>query len=332
MHTCTVDELTRFATDVLVAIGMPEAPARDMAGIIVGTDAAGHESHGMRRLPEYVARWRAGKADPAAQPRIDLDTGSVLRVDGCHAFGHVTFRYVTGLAVERARRHGACAVAVRRTDHAGRLADFCEQAAGAGVVILFFVNDAGAGQVVAPHGGDAARLATNPIGVGVPRATSPHLVLDMSTSVVAAGRLAEERDRGTPFPPEWVTASGALRTLGGAKGFWLAVGPRPCPAPSAGPAPCAPTRTRTTRALSRSPSTSRGSGRWPTSPPRWSGSPATCVTCRSSQARPPFACRERRAPRRPPSAGHPASRFSTTPGHTWSGSRRSSPSPPPARR
>jgi LDH2 family malate/lactate/ureidoglycolate dehydrogenase len=217
------EHLTTFAATVFEQIGMAPADAAFAAGVIVASDLAGHDSHGMRRLPEYVARWRDGLLDPAGAVTVELDTGAVLRVHGGNGLGHVVLRDVTDLAIERARAHGIAAVALYRSSHAGRFADYCERAAAQGIAILFFVNDAGGYQDVAPAGGLDARLATNPIAAGIPRASSPHLVLDMSTSVVAKGRLMEERDRGTAIPDSWITAHGAIRPAGGVKGFGLAL-------------------------------------------------------------------------------------------------------------
>lgn len=127
------------------------------------------------------------------------------------------------MAVARAREYGIAAVAVRHSDWAGRLAPFCEQAADEGFATLLFANDSGSGQDVAPPGGLEPRLSTNPIAAGIPRASRPHLVLDMATSSVAMGRLSQERDRGASIPDEWVNGHGALRPFGGIKGFGLAL-------------------------------------------------------------------------------------------------------------
>jgi hydroxycarboxylate dehydrogenase B len=177
----------------------------------------------MRRLPEYVDRWRQGLLDPAARPAVELDAGALVRMDGRRAFGHLAMRDVTDLAVERARAHGIAGVGLRRSSHAGRFADYCERAAAAGAALLVYVNDSGGGQDVAPPGGLAARLATNPIAAGIPRARSPHLVLDISTSVVAKGRLLEWQDRGEPISPDWVTTTGVIRPMAAHKGFGLAL-------------------------------------------------------------------------------------------------------------
>ncbi len=223
MIRCTADELTRFADAVLRAIGTRPDDAAFTASVIVASDLAGHESHGMRRLPEYVERASQGLLQPAERPEIELDLGALVRLDGRSSFGHVAMREVTDLAVERARAHGIAGIALRNSSHAGRIADFCARGARAGVAILFWFNDSGGGQDVAPHGGDAARLATNPIGAGIPRASEPHLVLDMSTSVIARGRLSEWLDRGEEVGPDWLTPGGAIRPSGGYKGTGLAL-------------------------------------------------------------------------------------------------------------
>ncbi len=223
MVLAAADELERFATAALEAIGMATDDAAYAAGVIVASDLAGHESHGMRRVPEYVERAADGLLDAGARPVIELDLGALVRLDGRRALGHIALRDVTDLAVERARAHGIAGVALRQASHAGRIADYCARGAKAGMAVLFFVNDSGGGQDVAPFGGDSPRLATNPIGAGIPRAREPHLVLDMSTSVIAKGRLTEERDRGTAIPPEWLTPGGAIRPSGAHKGTGLAL-------------------------------------------------------------------------------------------------------------
>jgi uncharacterized oxidoreductase len=220
---CDWLELRRFAQHALQAVGTPADDALYMAGQIVDSDLAGHESHGVRRLIEYIRRAQHGSAVPDATPVIDLDMRALVRLDGRSGFGHLVLRTATEVAVSRAREYGIAAVAVRHSEWAGRLAPFCEEAADEGVATLLFVNDSGSGQVVAPPGGLEPRLSTNPIAAGIPRASRPHLVLDMATSSVAMGRLSEARDRGTSIPEEWINGHGALRPFGGVKGFGLAL-------------------------------------------------------------------------------------------------------------
>ncbi|MEX5272019.1 Ldh family oxidoreductase [Kocuria sabuli] len=217
------DELQRFTEAALRALGTGAADARYIAGQIVGSELAGHESHGLRRLPEYVQRAQGGWAAPSASASVEVDRGSLVRLNGNGGFGHTVMRDATGLAIERSRAHGIAAVAVHNSEYAGRLSYFCEAAAEAGVATLLFVNDSGAGKNVAPPGGLEGRMSTNPIAAGIPRAQAPHLVLDIATSAVAMGRLSEWRDRGEDIPHDWVTPEGFLRSFGGHKGFGLAL-------------------------------------------------------------------------------------------------------------
>lgn len=217
------DALLDFATRALRSVGTREADALDMAGQILRSELAGHESHGLRRLAEYVHRARDGHAHPASSGSIESDTGTVVRIDGEAGFGHVVMRHATRVAIERARQHGIAAVAVRRSEYVGRFADFCEAAAEEGVATLVLVNCSGAAQVAGPPGALEPRLGTNPIAAGVPRAHAPHLVIDMATTAVAMGRVSEWRDRGEEIPTAWVNEQGVLQFMAGAKGFALAL-------------------------------------------------------------------------------------------------------------
>jgi LDH2 family malate/lactate/ureidoglycolate dehydrogenase len=223
-ETVSVDaaDLLRFTEQVLQRLGTRDADAHDMATQIVDSELAGHESHGLRRLPEYVDRATAGHADPRAEPTIEIDTGSLVRVNGNRGFGHLVLRDATRIAVERAKLHGIAGVGIRRAEWAGRFVEFVGWAADRGVATLLFANTSGAGQVAAPPGGLEPRLSTNPIAFGIPRASGAHLVLDMATTAVAMGRVSEWRDRGEPIPDDWATG-GVLQFLGGAKGFGLAL-------------------------------------------------------------------------------------------------------------
>ncbi|GAA1891020.1 malate/lactate/ureidoglycolate dehydrogenase [Paeniglutamicibacter psychrophenolicus] len=228
-ETATVHQRSRagdlhgFVVQAMAAVGASGTDAAYMADQLIASELANHPSHGMRRLPEYVDRALKGFAQPGARASIELDTGSLVRMNGNGTYGHFALRDATALAVARAKAHGIAAVAVRNSEYAGRFAPFCEEAANAGVATLLFGNNNGAGQVVVPPGGTRARLSTNPIAAGVPRSSAPHLVIDFATSTVAGGRLAEERDRGTELSGQWVTPEGLLKPFGGFKGFGLAL-------------------------------------------------------------------------------------------------------------
>lgn len=220
---CTPTELFDFAYEVLCKLGTTRQDAYDMANQIVGSELAGHESHGMRRLAEYVDRVQKGFANPAGQIEIELDKGSLVRVNGNRGFGHIVMRDVTELVIERAQQFGITGVAVRNSEYAGRFYDFSETAAEAGIITLIFANNAGGGQVAGAPGSLEKRLSTSPVSFGFPRQTSPHFVLDMALTSVAMGRVSEWKDRGETIPPEWVNSAGVLQFFGGFKGFGMAL-------------------------------------------------------------------------------------------------------------
>jgi hydroxycarboxylate dehydrogenase B len=222
MTRITTAQALRFARDVAERIGASPGDAERTAELLVRAEVNGHPSHGLRRLVQYAEATRAGTIVPSARAEIVRDEGSTVTVDGHRALGQVVCTLATDLAVERAREHGVAAVAVRRSGHCGRLADYADRACGQGVVLLAFANDSGAEQTVAPPGGLAARLSTNPLAAGVPRPEPPHLVIDLATSVAAFGKVRVLQEAGQPVPEEWMRG-GLLQPLGGAKGFALAL-------------------------------------------------------------------------------------------------------------
>jgi LDH2 family malate/lactate/ureidoglycolate dehydrogenase len=220
---CPIDELNAFISAAFIEIGMTNTDADFMTSVILASEISGHECHGLRRFPEYINRSRNGLCNPSARLTVEKDSGAIVVANGRQAFGNIVMRDATEIAIARAKAHGVAVIAVRSSDSGGRLADYCERAADAGVVTIFLANESGGGQQVAPPGGLEARMSTNPIAFGIPRASRPHLVLDMSTSTVAFGRLSETIDRGEAPPAEWVNSAGILRHFGGYKGFGLAV-------------------------------------------------------------------------------------------------------------
>jgi hydroxycarboxylate dehydrogenase B len=221
-QTLTAEQGLRFARDVAERMGAGGDDAGRVAELLVRAELAGHPSHGLRRLQQYARAWREGTIVPGEQAQIVRDDGSTLTLDGRRALGQVVCTRAADLVAERALVHGTAAVAVRRSGHIGRLADYAERACEGGAAVLLFANDSGAAQTVAPPGALVARLSTNPLAAGVPRARPPHLVIDLATSVAAYGKVRVLQDAGESVPEAWMR-DGLLQTLGGAKGFALSL-------------------------------------------------------------------------------------------------------------
>lgn len=216
-------ELQEFIVHSMEAVGASQTDAEYMARHLVASELAGHASHGLRRLPEYLGRATDGTTNAAARATIEKDAGALVAMNGNRTHGHFALRDATTLAIQRAKDYGISAVSVRNSDFAGRFAPFCEDAAEQGVITLIFGNNNGSLQSVLPPGGTQPRLSTNPIAAGVPRAQAPHMVIDFATSAVASGRLHYEKDSGAQTPQDWTGAGGHLLPFGGFKGFGLAL-------------------------------------------------------------------------------------------------------------
>jgi hydroxycarboxylate dehydrogenase B len=206
------ERLETTATRIFTALGTPPDDAQWIATLLVRANLRGHDSHGVIRIPQYVAGVRKGEVDPTAQIAMIAETPVTAVVDGRRGFGQVVARRGTEIAVAKARASGLSAVGLRNASHIGRLADYAEMAARAGLVALLWVN-AVHGLNVAPWGGASRRLGTNPHAVGVPGPDGPAMLLDFATSVVAEGKLRVKRNRKQSAPPGWfLDAAGAPAT------------------------------------------------------------------------------------------------------------------------
>ncbi len=200
MPTVAVADLERLTTDLFVAHGVPRDDAAWIAAMLARANLRGHDSHGAIRIPQYCAAMKAGHLNPTPALRVVTDTPTLAILDGDQGFGQVVARRGVALAVDKARVHGLAAVALRRTSHVGRLADYAEMAAGEGFIALLWAN-AKHGLNVAPWGGAARRLGTNPHAVAIPGPRGAVVMShDFATSVWAEGKLRVKFNRGESVP------------------------------------------------------------------------------------------------------------------------------------
>ena len=233
--TIPVAGLRAAVARILGAAGADDEAAAIVAGSLVESDLRGVESHGVIRVPEYVRSIRSGRIVPTARPRILRDSGAVVALDGCRAFGQVAARELALIANERARSHGIALATLAGVSHVGRLGEWVELAAAEGCVALAWCNCGEAGGNVVPFGGRASRLGTNPIAYAVPAGAGRTVVADFSTSVVAEGKVRLFLHAGRPVPDGWLVDAagepttdpaelyrgGAILPMGGHKGFAL---------------------------------------------------------------------------------------------------------------
>jgi len=188
------DALIAWGTRVFEALGCATGEAGRIARGLVQANLYGHDSHGIGLVPQYVENVRGGHALPNRELRVVNDTGTLVTLDGGKGFGQAIGEKAMAIAIERARTHGCAVVGLANTHHLGRIGQWGEQCAAAGMVSVHFVN-VRSRPLVAPWGGTDARVSTNPFCVAVPH--SPHpIVLDYATASVALGKTRVAVDEG----------------------------------------------------------------------------------------------------------------------------------------
>jgi uncharacterized oxidoreductase len=194
------DRLRRLVGAVFAAAGCRPAEHERIAHYLVEANLVGHDSHGVIRVASYVAWLRAGKVVANQEPRVLRDADVLAVVDAGFGFGQVMGEAAVQLGIDKSARHGAAVIALRNSGHLGRIGDWAELAARAGKLSLHFVNTSGGGILVAPHGGTQRRLSANPIAAGVPVKDGPPLIVDISTSTVAEGKIRVALNKGVQVP------------------------------------------------------------------------------------------------------------------------------------
>jgi LDH2 family malate/lactate/ureidoglycolate dehydrogenase/isocitrate/isopropylmalate dehydrogenase len=194
------DVLESWSVDVLRAVGVRPAHARDVAHVLAYADLSGIDSHGIARLPAYVAALGSGGIARDGDPTVHSDGGAVALVDGHNLLGHPVTAVAMEEAVDRARRFGVGWVNVRGSSHHGASGSYAYDAAQRGLVCLAATNT---GPIVAPTGTSRPYLGTNPLALGMPVAGEEPMVFDMATSVVAGGKFEIALRAGTSVPLGW---------------------------------------------------------------------------------------------------------------------------------
>ena len=192
-------QLQTISIDIFKTIGISEDKAQTIATSLVEANLAGHDSHGVLRLPQYVRGIQDKSIDPNVEIEIVNQTASSALIDGHWGFGQVIATQAMEIAIEKAKAHVISAVNVYNCNHIGRLSDYVLPAAQAGLIGILFVNGHGADQGVAPWGGISRRLGTNPMAC----AGDP-ILIDLTTGVVAGGKIRAYRNRSEPLPDGWI--------------------------------------------------------------------------------------------------------------------------------
>jgi (2R)-3-sulfolactate dehydrogenase (NADP+) len=229
----TPDELRRLAARVLGAAGASPDNADCVAAALVAAELDGIASHGLSRLPFYADQVKSGKIDGGAVPAVTRPAASAIRVDARSGFAFPAIEAGLHAANEAVGATGLVAVAVSNSHHCGVAGHHVERLAEKSLVGILFANTPGG---IAPWGGKRAIFGTNPVAFACPRQDGPPLVIDLSMSLVARGKVMVAATKDEPIPEGWAldwdgkpttdakaALGGTMLPIGGAKGAALAL-------------------------------------------------------------------------------------------------------------
>lgn len=191
--------LTDFCQSIFRAAGAADDVAAMVAHSLVQTNLLGHDSHGVIRVKSYVDQVRTGKLKPHAEPQIARRFAATATVDCQWGFGQIGARFGAEVARDLANEFGIGCAALSQVNHIGRLGEYAEIIARAGLVGLVFTGGTYVKVSVTPYGGREPLFGTNPMAWAVPTSGEPFL-LDMATAAVANGKIMVALSKGEPFP------------------------------------------------------------------------------------------------------------------------------------
>ncbi len=248
MPIFTSEELKKISVDIFQAAGTSKDEAEIVSEHLIEANLVGHDSHGVIRISQYMKLIEDGLLNPNAPLEIERETPATAVVNGNWGFGQIVAQKAMSLAIEKAGNCAIASVGVNNCNHIGRLASYVMMASERDMVGMIFVNGGGAAQSVVPWGGVGRRLATNPMAFAFPTSkcgasgTGEPVVLDITSSVVAEGKVRVKRNREEQTPEGWLidsegnpttnpmdfygTPPGALLPMGGIvghKGYGLSL-------------------------------------------------------------------------------------------------------------
>ena len=200
-HIFDAAQLQTFTRNLFMAADTPRHIAADVAEILIKANLAGHDSHGVLRIPSYLEGIENGGIRPAAEPKVLRETDNTLHIDSGSGFGHYAARYAIRRAIAKAKSARTCFATLIRTGHIGRVGEYAQEAAESGCIGMITVGGGakGGGRIL-PFGGAIGALGTNPIAIGVPTGDDRPFLIDFATSMIANGKtyVADSENRDLP--------------------------------------------------------------------------------------------------------------------------------------
>jgi LDH2 family malate/lactate/ureidoglycolate dehydrogenase len=232
MVTVTPERLKEVVVEVLTGVGAAEDEAPLVADSLVRAEMRGTDTHGLPYLKLLVERIEAHMVSVPTRLKVLKNEGATALLDGGNGIGQVAGWRAMELSIGKARQFGIGVTLIRNTNNLGFFAFYTMHAAAQGFVGIAMGN---ANAAISPWGGAEAFFGTNPISISIPGDEMP-IALDMSSSLVARGKVRKAQRLGEKIPLGWAldasgmptddpgaALKGTLVPIGGPKGYGLAL-------------------------------------------------------------------------------------------------------------
>ncbi len=198
--TLSIGQAESLAREVLTGHATSHANAACVARALVAAEMDGQKGHGLSRLPSYAAQAASGKVDGHAVQVMESTAAAAVRIDARNGFAFPALALAVETLTNRVAETGIAAAAINRSHHFGQAGYHVEPLAADGLIGLIFGNSP---KAIAPWGGSEGVFGTNPIAFAAPRRSEPPLVIDLSLSKVARGKVMVAAKQDEPIPEGW---------------------------------------------------------------------------------------------------------------------------------
>ena len=198
----TADALKSYIARAFVAVGIPAEDATVLGALIAEADLRGSDTHGVFRMPPYIKRLRSGGINARPRIRIVEERASTALIDGDNGMGHLAMKFAAETAIRKAKETGVGWAGCRMTNHSGPAALYAMMPLAHDMI--GFTLAVGSANHLPAWGSIEPLLGTSPLAVAVPAEHEPPVVMDMSPTVAAYGKVRLKAARGEEMPVGWM--------------------------------------------------------------------------------------------------------------------------------
>jgi len=181
-----LEEIQRVAERALARAGCDQDNAAATAGIMVHAERDGCASHGLFRLPGYLAALRSGKVRGNARPTAARLAPGVAQIDAHGGFAPLAVTAARKVLAPVAREQGIAAAAIVNAHHFSALWCDIEELVQGGLAAMCYTAYMPA---VAPAGAKQSFFGTNPMAFGWPRRDGSTMIFDQASAAMARGEI-----------------------------------------------------------------------------------------------------------------------------------------------